>query len=102
MILTLQEIIKSLDELSVEEQTSLLNVLKQRLTHSTQMSQMRDDSDKKDPIAIVTPPLETKESFWDITLRFRALMERENIEFTDEDFADLRERSPGREVEIEC
>jgi hypothetical protein len=27
-------------------------------------------------------------------------MEREGIEFTDDDFANLRDRSPGREVEL--
>ena len=40
------------------------------------------------------------ENFWEMTLRFRELMEREGIEFTDDDFANLRDRSPGREVEL--
>ncbi|MEA5616601.1 hypothetical protein VB711_01930 [Cronbergia sp. UHCC 0137] len=40
------------------------------------------------------------ENFWEMTLRFRERMEREGIEFTDEDFANLRDRSPGREVEL--
>ena len=35
-----------------------------------------------------------------MTLRFRERMEREGIEFTDDDFANLRDRSPGREVEL--
>ena len=38
------------------------------------------------------------ENFWEMTLRFRERMEREGIEFTDDDFANLRDRSPGREV----
>ncbi|MFN5955723.1 MAG: hypothetical protein ACK6A9_21635 [Dolichospermum sp.] len=40
------------------------------------------------------------ENFWEMTLRFRERMEREGIEFTDDDFANLRHRSPGREVEL--
>jgi hypothetical protein len=40
------------------------------------------------------------EGFWDMTLRFREKMRQENITFTDEDFADLRDRSPGREVNL--
>ncbi|OBQ08498.1 MAG: hypothetical protein AN482_12880 [Anabaena sp. LE011-02] len=40
------------------------------------------------------------ENFWEMTLRFRERMEREGIEFTDEDFANLRDSSPGREVEL--
>ena len=40
------------------------------------------------------------ENFWEMTLRFRERMEREGIEFTDDDFANLRDRSPGREVEL--
>ena len=35
------------------------------------------------------------ENFWEMTLRFRERMEREGIEFTDDDFANLRDRSPG-------
>ena len=37
---------------------------------------------------------------WDMTLRFRQRIQQENIVFTDEDFADLRDRSVGREVEF--
>ncbi len=33
-------------------------------------------------------------------LRFRERMEQEKIVFTDEDFANLRERIPGREVDL--
>ncbi|MBD2568098.1 DUF2281 domain-containing protein [Anabaena lutea] len=40
------------------------------------------------------------ENFWEMTLRFRERMEREGIEFTDEDFANLRDCSLGREVEL--
>lgn len=42
---------------------------------------------------------EAEETFWQGVLKFRGRIEREGIEFTDEDFADLRDRSPGREIE---
>jgi hypothetical protein len=40
------------------------------------------------------------ESFWQGILKFREAIEKEDIVFTDEDFADLRDRSPGREIEL--
>jgi hypothetical protein len=83
----LQEIIKSLDDLSVEDKTSLLNVLE------SQLSQIKEEVQEN--------PLQNKgDSFWEGVLRFRETIEREGIEFTDEDFANLRDRSPGREVEL--
>jgi hypothetical protein len=80
-MMTLQEILEAVDELSVDEQTSLFNVLQVKLAQTTQSSS-------------------NGETFWAMTLRFRERIEREGIEFTDEDFADLRDRSPGREVEL--
>lgn len=77
--MTLQEILQSLDELSITEQAALFNTLRLRLETAT-LPEPRD------------------ETFWHMTLRFRERMEREGIELTDEDFADLRDRSPGREV----
>lgn len=84
--MTLQEIIKSLDELSLEEKTSLLDVLQQQVM---QVAEEIAEPTGKD----------SGETFWEMTLRFRERMAREGIEFTDEDFADLRDRSPGREIE---
>lgn len=43
---------------------------------------------------------EAEETFWQGVLKFRERIEREGIEFTDEDFADLRDRSPEREIEL--
>lgn len=77
--MTLQEILQAVDELSVDEQTSLLSALQVKLAQVPQSGS-------------------NGETFWKMTLRFRERMEREGIEFTDEDFADLRDRSPGREV----
>ena len=85
--MTLQEIIKSLDDLSVEDKTSLFNVLE------SQLSQIKEQVQAK--------PLQNKgDSFWQGGLRFRETIEREGIEFTDEDFANLRDRSPGREIDL--
>ncbi len=40
------------------------------------------------------------EGFWDMALRFRKVMKQEGITFEDADFADLRDRSAGREVAL--
>ncbi len=86
-MMTLQEIIQSLDDLPMQDQTSLLNVLHLRL----------DSIESKNS---VQPVQSDGNSFWEGVLRFRETIEREGIEFTDEDFADLRDRSPGREIEL--
>ena len=85
--MTLQEIIQSLDDLPMQDQTSLFNVLRSRLD-----SIAATESDEQ---------LERRgENFWEMTLRFRERIEREGLVFTDEDFAGLRDQSPGREVEL--
>jgi len=77
--MTLQEIIQSLDDLPMQDQTSLFNVLRSRLD-----SIAAAESDEQ---------LERRgENFWEMTLRFRERIEREGLVFTDEDFADLRDR----------
>jgi hypothetical protein len=85
-MMTLQEIIQSLDDLPMQDQTSLLNVLNLRLATIPK--------DSAQPLKI------TGETFWEMTLRFQERMEREGIEFTDGDFANLRDRSPGRDIEL--
>ncbi len=138
--MTLQEVLKSVDDLSVEDQSFLFNVLRERLTQSHKanlqggratankkilikslhgfaaQSQLSSDDfarSKQDEIILenaVTPlPQEQRtvsdldngqDGFWDMTLRFRQRIQQENIVFTDEDFAGLRDRSVGREVEL--
>ncbi|MGB3518588.1 MAG: hypothetical protein WBA43_19180 [Elainellaceae cyanobacterium] len=83
--MTLQEILQAIDELSVDEQTSLLNALQMKLSKTTQQDQIDENRG---------------EQFWQGILHFRAALEREGIEFTDKDFANLRDRSPGREIEL--
>jgi hypothetical protein len=85
--MTLQEIIKSLDDLSAEDQAALFGALRLKLSQEIE--------DKKNDA-----PDRVGETFWDMTLRFRERIEREGLEFTDEDFTGLRDRSPGREVEL--
>ena len=74
--------VKSFENLSEDEQDSLLNILVQKRKYQQNIDNIN------------------QESFWQMTLRFREQMEREDIVFTDEDFADLRDRSPGREVNL--
>ena len=78
--MTLQEMIKSLDELSVEEQASLFEVLRQRLlkVKGEKQEQTIDNQGER---------------FWQGLLKFREAIEKEGIVFTDEDFADLRDNS---------
>lgn len=76
--MSVPEMVKSFENLSEDEQDSLLNILVQKRKY-------QQNIDNTNP-----------ESFWQMTLRFREQMEWEEIVFTDEDFADLRNRSPSR------
>ncbi|HEY9811323.1 MAG TPA: hypothetical protein V6D13_18515 [Halomicronema sp.] len=76
------EIVESFDNLSEYEQKKLLDILVQK---------RKSQQNIKDT---------NQESFWEIILRFREKMKQEEIVFTDEDFANLRDRSPGREVDL--
>jgi CRISPR/Cas system-associated protein Csm6 len=79
-MLTLQEIIVSIDNLPVNDQQYLFEVLRQK------QEQPRTNIQEN--------------NFWSGLQKFRQTIEREGIVFTDEDFADLRDRSPGREVDL--
>jgi hypothetical protein len=80
-----QAVLENLRELPADKQQEVLDFI-QFLKHklSSEKTNIKPDG----------------ETFWEMTLRFRERMEREGIEFTDEDFANLRDRSPGREVEL--
>ncbi|MDJ0598740.1 MAG: hypothetical protein QNJ37_07885 [Crocosphaera sp.] len=84
--MTLQERIKSLDDLSKEDMISLFEIL------SLKLSDLETDNQEK--------MANDNYTFWDMTIRFREQMEKEGVEFTDEDFANLRDRSLGREVKF--
>lgn len=40
------------------------------------------------------------DSFWQGLQKFRSVIQNEGIVFTDDDFAELRDRSVGREIEL--
>jgi Ulp1 family protease len=91
--MTIAEMIKSFESLSEEEQDSLLAILLKK-------REEKRGSGNGDKGTSQEAESFKEETFWEMTLRFRERMEREGIEFTDEDFADLRDRSPGREVKL--
>jgi len=89
---SLEKIIESIEALSVEEQDDLLALIIKRRIAKRRNEIAKNETNFK---------LEQKAgNFWDALQNFRAKLERENIVFNDEDFADLRDKSPGREVEL--
>jgi len=87
------EMVKSFENLSEDEQDFLLDILNQKRGQS-KISIGNDSDLAKDTTKSVG------NIFWEGLQRFRNAIEAEGIVFTDEDFADLRDRSPGREVEL--
>ncbi|MGF1676529.1 MAG: hypothetical protein ACFCUV_23050 [Rivularia sp. (in: cyanobacteria)] len=75
-MITLQEIINSIESLSTEEQDYLFEFLRKKKEES------RGDN------------------FWQGLQKFRSVIQSEGIIFTDDDFADLRDSSVGREIEL--
>jgi cysteinyl-tRNA synthetase len=71
-----KEIVDSVRGLSVEEQDNLIKLIHQ------QREQQRGDK------------------FWEGLQKFRTTLKREEITFDDDDFADLRDRTPGREITL--
>ena len=67
------------------EQTSLFNVLQIKLARTTQKRQLEQNRG---------------ELFWQGVLNFRAVIQQQELVFTDDDFANLRDPSPGREIEL--
>jgi hypothetical protein len=94
LLMTLQEMIKSFDGLSEQDQDSLLQILNQKRKNYQNFLGNDANINPKDTIASIG------DRFWEGVQRFRQAIEEEGIEFTDEDWADLRDRSPGREVEL--
>jgi hypothetical protein len=75
-MMVFQEIVDSVIALSVEEQDNLIELIHQ---------QREEQHGNK---------------FLEGFKKLRATMEREGISFDDDDFANLRDRSPGREVNL--
>ncbi|MEA5595066.1 hypothetical protein [Rivularia sp. UHCC 0363] len=75
-MMTLQEIINSIESLPTEEREYLFEFLRKKKQESK-----GDD-------------------FWQGLQKFTSVIQSEEIIFTDDDFADLRDRSVGREIEL--
>jgi cysteinyl-tRNA synthetase len=75
-MMVFQEIVDSVRALSIEEQDNLIELIRE------QREQQHGNK------------------FWEGFKKMRATLEQEGIFFDDEDFADLRDRSPGREVNL--
>jgi hypothetical protein len=73
-MMVFQEIVDSVQALSVEEQDKLIELIRQ------QRSQQGGNE------------------FWNSLQQMRAMLEQEGIYADEDDFADLRDRSPGREI----
>jgi hypothetical protein len=71
-----QEIVDSVIALSVEEQDNLIELIRQQ----------REEQKGND--------------LWHSLQRMRAILEEEGIFADEDDFANLRDRSPGREVNL--
>jgi hypothetical protein len=76
MSTTFQEVVESIEQLSIEDQNYLFEMLRQKRKQ------------------------QKTNTFWDVLQECRKIIETENIIFTEEDFADLRDKSPGREVNL--
>ncbi len=75
-MMVFQEIVDSVIALSIEEQDNLIELIQK---------QREEQHGNK---------------FWEGFKKLRETMQREGISFDDDDFADLRDRSPGREVNL--
>ena len=114
-MMNLQEIISSINSLPTEERDYLFEFLRQQeienrrveiLANAQEVAQAFNDGTAKrgsvdDLSADLLEEEQTKsEGFWEGLQEFRRTIEREGIIFTDEDFADLRDRSVGREIDL--
>ena len=73
------------------------NQYDQLVKESEQKIDIAAQLDRGEGISIDT---NQENNFWDALQECRKIMERENIVFTDDDFANLRDRSTGREVNL--
>lgn len=114
-MMNLQEIINSINSLPTEERDYLFEFLRQQeienrrveiLANAQEVTQaFKDGTAKKESVDDLSADLleeqETdSQEFWDELQESRRTIEREGIIFTDEDFADLRDRSVSREIDL--
>jgi hypothetical protein len=113
--MTFQELIDAIESLPIENQDYLFELIRKRriekrrdeiaanakeVFKAVEMGTTKRGS-VEDLIAdLVAEDEISTTAFWDATLRFRQKIQQENIVFTDEDFAGLRDRSVGRDIEL--
>lgn len=114
-MINLQEIINSINSLPTEDRDRLFEFIHQKeidnrwveiLANAQEVTQaFKDGTAKKGSVDDLSADLleeqetDSKE-FWEGLQEFRQTIEREEIIFTDEDFADLRDRSVGRKIDL--
>jgi len=114
-MMTLQEIIAQVESLSIEDQDQLFELIRKRQIENRRAEISANAQEVFRAIEMGTAIrgsfeelksylLEDEETnsdgFWDMALKFRQVMKQEGITFEDADFADLRDRSVGREVAL--
>jgi hypothetical protein len=112
-MMTLQEIIDQVESLSIEDQDQLFELIRKQRIENRRDKILANAHQVFKAVETGTAMrgtfeelksylLEDEETnsdgFWDMTLKFRQVMKQEGIIFEDDDFADLRDRSVGREV----
>ncbi|WP_017292668.1 hypothetical protein [Geminocystis herdmanii] len=91
--MTLQEMIKDLDNLSSDEQVSLFNILEDKLKKEVVNQQQTTANNGDDLKANLN---HKKKDFWEALQEFRNRVDLES--FDDDTFDNLRDKSPGREI----
>lgn len=97
----------TLDETKLKEllKTAIIELLEeQKEEFSELLTEALEDIGMKNAIKegekTDLKPEQKTANFWDALQTFRAKIEKESIVFNDDDFANLRDKSPGREVEL--
>jgi hypothetical protein len=85
--MTLQEMIKDLDNLSSEEQVSLFHILEMKLKKEIKI-------ETEDNVTVNVN--HKKKDFWEALQEFRNRVDLESLD--DDTFDNLRDKSPGRDI----
>ena len=114
-MMTLQEIIDQVESLSIEDQDQLFELIRKGRIENRRDKILANAQEVFRAVETGTAMRGTFEElkshllededtnsdwFWDMALKFRQVMKQEGITFEDADFADLRDRSVGREVAL--
>jgi len=105
--MTIEQMIKSFDQLSAQEQDNLLEILRQRRSQLREGENLANESELEEAIAPSTAKVETvddlkvdlgkeKQDFWSALQDFRRRVDLESLD--DNTFDNLRDKSPARDV----